>query len=136
MSSPTLTTITSTTKEQLSKNMSNTPYTYNFNPGPAKVPKEVLQKAQDELIYYRESGISVFGKHPTSNCLCVCVHQNFPKHTVLLFSILTLNVHCNRNCVLFIAIFSFSLPCTEMSHRSPEFEGIINNAENLLREVL
>ncbi|XP_017486328.1 PREDICTED: phosphoserine aminotransferase-like [Rhagoletis zephyria] len=64
--------------------MSNTPYTYNFNPGPAKVPKEVLQKAQDELIYYRESGISVF----------------------------------------------------EMSHRSPEFEGIINNAENLLREVL
>lgn len=42
--------------------MSNTPYTYNFNPGPAKVPKEVLEKAQEEFVYYQKSGISVMGK--------------------------------------------------------------------------
>ncbi|KAI2810993.1 hypothetical protein RDWZM_002177 [Blomia tropicalis] len=60
------------------------PYTYNFNAGPAKVPQEVLRIAQDEFIYYRNSGISVM----------------------------------------------------EMSHRSVEFEAIINDAEKLLRELL
>lgn len=39
----------------------STPYTYNFNPGPAKVPNEVLRRAQEELVYYKNTGISVFG---------------------------------------------------------------------------
>ncbi|WP_078381549.1 3-phosphoserine/phosphohydroxythreonine transaminase [Sutcliffiella halmapala] len=32
---------------------------YNFNAGPAALPKEVLQKAQSELLNYQETGLSV-----------------------------------------------------------------------------
>ena len=32
---------------------------YNFNPGPAVLPLEVLEKAQDELLNYQESGMSI-----------------------------------------------------------------------------
>ena len=32
---------------------------YNFNPGPAALPLEVLEKAQSELLNYRDSGMSV-----------------------------------------------------------------------------
>ncbi len=32
---------------------------YNFNPGPATLPEEVLRQAQEELLDYRGSGISV-----------------------------------------------------------------------------
>jgi phosphoserine aminotransferase len=32
---------------------------FNFNPGPAALPKEVLRKAQTELLNYQETGLSV-----------------------------------------------------------------------------
>ncbi|CAH1252462.1 PSAT1 [Branchiostoma lanceolatum] len=56
----------------------------NFAPGPAKLPQEVLEQAQKEMLSYNNLGISVM----------------------------------------------------EMSHRSSDFSKIINNAENLLRELL
>jgi phosphoserine aminotransferase len=57
---------------------------YNFNPGPAALPLEVLQQAQAELLDYRGTGMSVM----------------------------------------------------EISHRSKEFEAIIQGAEADLRELL
>jgi phosphoserine aminotransferase len=57
---------------------------YNFNPGPAALPLEVLQEAQAELLDYRGTGMSVM----------------------------------------------------EISHRSKEFEAIIQGAEADLRELL
>ena len=57
---------------------------YNFNPGPAALPLEVLQQAQAELVDYRGTGMSVM----------------------------------------------------EISHRSKEFEAIIQGAEADLRELL
>jgi len=56
---------------------------FNFNPGPAALPLEVLQNAQNELLNYQDSGMSVM----------------------------------------------------EVSHRSREFEEIINQAEKLLLEL-
>ena len=57
---------------------------YNFNPGPAALPLEVLQQAQTELLDYKGTGMSVM----------------------------------------------------EISHRSKEFEAIIQGAEADLRELL
>ena len=57
---------------------------YNFNPGPAALPEEVLIKAQKEFVEYRNSGMSIM----------------------------------------------------EMSHRSPEFQDIIDSAETALRDVM
>src|SRR5512147_2517551 len=57
---------------------------YNFNPGPAALPLEVLQQAQSEMLDYRGTGMSVM----------------------------------------------------EISHRSKEFEAIIQGAEADLRELL
>lgn len=57
---------------------------YNFNPGPAALPLEVLQQAQAEMVDYRGAGMSVM----------------------------------------------------EISHRSKEFEAIIQGAEADLRELL
>ena len=57
---------------------------YNFNPGPAALPLEVLEEAQKELLNYGGSGMSVL----------------------------------------------------EMSHRSKEFDAIINGAEASLKELL
>lgn len=57
---------------------------YNFNPGPAALPLEVLQQAQAEMVDYRGTGMSVM----------------------------------------------------EISHRSKEFESIIQGAEADLRELL
>lgn len=57
---------------------------YNFNPGPAALPLEVLQEAQAEMLDYRGTGMSVM----------------------------------------------------EISHRSKEFEAIIQTAEGDLRELL
>ncbi len=57
--------------------------TFNFNPGPATLPLEVLEEARDEMLNYRNTGLSVM----------------------------------------------------EMSHRSPEFEEIINSAEALFLEL-
>ena len=57
---------------------------YNFNPGPAALPLEVLQQAQAEMVDYRGTGMSVM----------------------------------------------------EISHRSKEFEAIIQGAEADLRELL
>ncbi|XP_054157942.1 probable phosphoserine aminotransferase [Oppia nitens] len=56
----------------------------NFSPGPAKLPAEVLKIAQNELIHYANTGISIM----------------------------------------------------EMSHRSQEFEAIVKNVQNLLRELI
>ena len=56
---------------------------YNFNPGPATLPLPVLQEAQEELLNYREKGMSIM----------------------------------------------------EISHRSREFEEIIESAEALLLEL-
>uniref|UniRef100_A0A914VTP5 Phosphoserine aminotransferase n=1 Tax=Plectus sambesii TaxID=2011161 RepID=A0A914VTP5_9BILA len=56
----------------------------NFGPGPAKIPEEVLQKAQTEFLEYEHTGISVL----------------------------------------------------EMSHRSPEFDGIMKETEKLLRDEM
>src|SRR5512135_2047644 len=65
--------------------MSNTlKRVFNFNPGPAALPLEVLQQAQEEMLDYRGTGMSVM----------------------------------------------------EISHRSKEFEGIIQTAEADLRELL
>jgi phosphoserine aminotransferase len=57
---------------------------YNFAPGPAALPEEVLKKAGEELLEYKGSGMSVM----------------------------------------------------EMSHRSKEFEAILNNAAGTLRELM
>lgn len=35
----------------------------NCNPGPARIPYEILRRAQDELIYYQDTGISVMGMY-------------------------------------------------------------------------
>ena len=56
---------------------------YNFNPGPATLPLPVLQEAQEQLLNYQETGMSVM----------------------------------------------------EISHRSREFEEIVNSAETLLLEL-
>lgn len=56
---------------------------YNFNPGPATLPLPVLEEAQEQLLNYREKGMSI----------------------------------------------------TEISHRSREFEEIIDAAETLLLEL-
>ena len=64
--------------------MSDPKRVYNFNPGPAALPLEVLQQAQGELLDYKGTGMSVM----------------------------------------------------EISHRSKEFEGIIQTAEADLRELL
>jgi phosphoserine aminotransferase len=57
---------------------------YNFSPGPSMLPEEVLRKAQEEMLEYRGSGMSVM----------------------------------------------------EMSHRSKEFEAILNGAASLLKEIM
>ncbi len=57
---------------------------YNFSAGPAILPEQVLKKAADEMLDYRNTGMSVM----------------------------------------------------EMSHRSKEFEDIINEAESLLRDLM
>jgi phosphoserine aminotransferase len=65
--------------------MSNTPKrVYNFNPGPAALPLEVLKQAQEEMVDFRGTGMSVM----------------------------------------------------EISHRSKEFESVIQAAEADLRELL
>ncbi len=64
--------------------MSDTKRVYNFNPGPAALPLEVLQQAQAEMLDYKGTGMSVM----------------------------------------------------EISHRSKEFEAIIQTAEADLRELL
>jgi phosphoserine aminotransferase len=57
---------------------------YNFNPGPAGLPQEVLKKAQDELLDFNGTGMSIM----------------------------------------------------EISHRSKEFEAVINTAEAKVRTLL
>ena len=57
---------------------------YNFNPGPAALPLEVLQQAQAEMLDYKGTGMSVM----------------------------------------------------EISHRSKEFEAIVNDAQNDLRDLM
>jgi phosphoserine aminotransferase len=57
---------------------------YNFNPGPAALPLEVLQQAQAEMLDYKGTGMSVM----------------------------------------------------EISHRSKEFEGLVTEAQNDLRDLL
>ena len=65
--------------------MTSTPKrVYNFNPGPAALPLEVLQQAQTEMLDFKGTGMSVM----------------------------------------------------EISHRSKEFEGVIQTAEADLRELL
>jgi phosphoserine aminotransferase len=64
--------------------MSNPKRVFNFNPGPAALPLEVLEKAQAELLDFRSTGMSVM----------------------------------------------------EISHRSKEFEAVIQTAEADLRELL
>ena len=65
--------------------MSTTPKrVYNFNPGPAALPLEVLQQAQAEMLDFKDTGMSVM----------------------------------------------------EISHRSKEFEGVIQTAEADLRDLL
>src|SRR5512138_3719043 len=64
--------------------MSTPKRVYNFNPGPAALPTEVLQKAQEEMLDYRGTGMSVM----------------------------------------------------EISHRSKEFEAVIQTAEADLRELM
>ncbi len=56
---------------------------YNFNPGPATLPLQVLEKAQAELLDYKETGMSIL----------------------------------------------------ETSHRSKEFDDVINEASSLLKEL-
>ncbi|CAG8828692.1 22818_t:CDS:1, partial [Gigaspora rosea] len=36
----------------------STPNVWNFGPGPAKIPTSVLQRAQDELLNYNNTGMS------------------------------------------------------------------------------
>lgn len=57
---------------------------YNFSAGPSMLPEEVLKKAQEEMLEYGESGMSVM----------------------------------------------------EMSHRSKDFQAIIDDAEKLVRELM
>jgi phosphoserine aminotransferase len=57
---------------------------YNFNPGPAVLPVEVLETVRDNLLNYQNKGIGIL----------------------------------------------------EMSHRGADFEGILSDAENSLRELL
>jgi phosphoserine aminotransferase len=57
---------------------------YNFSPGPSMLPEEVLKTAQEEMLDYRGTGMSVM----------------------------------------------------EMSHRSKTFEGIIEEADSLLRQIM
>ena len=57
---------------------------YNFNPGPAVLPLDVLKQAANDVVDYQGSGMGLI----------------------------------------------------ELSHRSPEFMGIIENAESLLRSLL
>lgn len=57
---------------------------FNFSAGPSMLPTEVLQRAAEEMLCYRDSGMSVM----------------------------------------------------EMSHRSPEYEKIIGDAEALLRKIM
>ncbi|HSL31216.1 MAG TPA: 3-phosphoserine/phosphohydroxythreonine transaminase [Anaerolineales bacterium] len=64
--------------------MSNSKRVFNFNPGPAALPLEVLETAQAELLDFKGTGMSVM----------------------------------------------------EISHRSKEFEGVIQTAEADLRELL
>ncbi|MGE5249725.1 MAG: 3-phosphoserine/phosphohydroxythreonine transaminase [Bacteroidota bacterium] len=64
--------------------MANPKRVYNFNPGPAALPLDVLEQAQAEMLDYKGTGMSVM----------------------------------------------------EISHRSKEFEGIIQTAEADLRELL
>ncbi|HVN15535.1 MAG TPA: 3-phosphoserine/phosphohydroxythreonine transaminase [Anaerolineales bacterium] len=64
--------------------MSDPKRVYNFNPGPAALPLEVLQQAQAEMLDFKGTGMSVM----------------------------------------------------EISHRSKEFEGVIQTAEADLRELL
>ena len=64
--------------------MSDTKRVYNFNPGPAALPLEVLEQAQAELLDFRGTGMSVM----------------------------------------------------EISHRSKEFESVIQTAEADLRELI
>jgi phosphoserine aminotransferase len=64
--------------------MSTPKRVYNFNPGPAALPLEVLQEAQEEMLNFRGTGMSVM----------------------------------------------------EISHRSKEFENVIQTAEADLRELL
>ncbi|HUE99191.1 MAG TPA: 3-phosphoserine/phosphohydroxythreonine transaminase [Anaerolineales bacterium] len=64
--------------------MSNPKRVFNFNPGPAALPLEVLEKAQSELLDFKGTGMSVM----------------------------------------------------EISHRSKEFEAVIQTAEADLRELL
>ncbi|HBT72337.1 MAG TPA: 3-phosphoserine/phosphohydroxythreonine transaminase, partial [Lysinibacillus sp.] len=32
---------------------------YNFNAGPSALPQEVLEKAQEQLVNFRDSGMSI-----------------------------------------------------------------------------
>ncbi|MGZ9235698.1 MAG: aminotransferase class V-fold PLP-dependent enzyme, partial [Anaerolineales bacterium] len=64
--------------------MSNPKRVFNFNPGPAVLPLEVLEKAQAELLDFKGTGMSVM----------------------------------------------------EISHRSKEFEAVIQTADADLRELL
>ena len=57
---------------------------YNFSAGPAALPENVLKKAAEELVEYKDAGMSVM----------------------------------------------------EMSHRSKEFNDIITEGENYLREIM
>jgi phosphoserine aminotransferase len=66
------------------KTISPSKHVYNFNPGPAVLPKSVLEQAQAELLDYHGTGMSVM----------------------------------------------------EISHRSKEFEAIIQKAETDLRTLL
>ena len=57
---------------------------YNFNPGPATLPLDALEKAKKEFLDYRDTGMSII----------------------------------------------------ETSHRSPEFEGVLADAQTLFKELL
>lgn len=61
------------------KKISN--HVINCNAGPARVPYDVLRKAQEELIYYENTGISVMGIvfyiHFFPVCLCVYDGGNY-----------------------------------------------------------
>jgi phosphoserine aminotransferase len=50
---------------------------YNFNPGPAALPLEVLQQAQAEMLDYKGSGMSVnenfFVAVISASCGCASV---------------------------------------------------------------
>ena len=67
------------------KKISN--HVINCNAGPARVPYDVLRKAQEELIYYENTGISVMGIvfyiHFFPVCLCVCMMAEIMATSVL-----------------------------------------------------